>query len=95
MPKRIQRKRSKGWRMPPNTVSVTRPGRWGNPFKVTADVPAIEAVREYARWATGTREGRAIVVAARRELAGKDLACWCREGEPCHGDVLLKLVNEV
>ena len=32
MPKRIQRKREKGWRMPPNTVSVTRPGRWGNPY---------------------------------------------------------------
>lgn len=32
--KRIQRKRVKGWRMPPNTVSVTRPGKWGNPFKV-------------------------------------------------------------
>jgi hypothetical protein len=31
-PVRIQRKRVKGWRMPPNTVSVTRPGRWGNPF---------------------------------------------------------------
>ena len=32
MPERIQRKRTKGWRMPPNTVSVTRPGKWGNPF---------------------------------------------------------------
>ncbi len=32
MPRRIQRKRSKGWKMPPNTVSVTRPGKWGNPF---------------------------------------------------------------
>lgn len=31
-PVRIQRKRVKGWRMPPNTVSVTRPGKWGNPF---------------------------------------------------------------
>lgn len=31
-PKRIQRKRTKGWTMPPNTVSVTRPGKWGNPF---------------------------------------------------------------
>lgn len=28
------------------------------------------------------------------ELKGKDLACWCKEGEPCHGDVLLKLANE-
>lgn len=34
MPVRIQRKRTKGWKMPPNTVSVTRPGPWGNPYRV-------------------------------------------------------------
>jgi hypothetical protein len=33
-PNRIQRKRAKGWRMPENTVSVTRPGPLGNPFLV-------------------------------------------------------------
>ena len=33
-PIRIQRKRTKGWRMPENTVSVCRPGKWGNPFKI-------------------------------------------------------------
>ena len=32
MPSRIQRRRVKGWKMPPDTVSVTRPGRFGNPF---------------------------------------------------------------
>lgn len=26
-------------------------------------------------------------------LRGKDLACWCRVGSPCHADVLLELVN--
>ena len=31
-PVRIQRQRAKGWKMPPNTVSVTRPGKFGNPF---------------------------------------------------------------
>lgn len=31
-PVRIQRKRTKGWKMPENTVCVTRPGPWGNPF---------------------------------------------------------------
>ena len=31
-PKRIQRKRTKGWRMPSNAVSITRPGKFGNPF---------------------------------------------------------------
>ena len=30
------------------------------------------------------------------ELRGKDLACWCRPGEPdiCHGAVLLNAVNK-
>ena len=30
---RGQRKRTKGFKLPPNTVSVCRPGRFGNPFK--------------------------------------------------------------
>lgn len=29
MPKRIQRKRTKGWRMPPGAVYVGRPTKWG------------------------------------------------------------------
>lgn len=33
-PVRIQLQRTKGWRLPPNTVNVARPGRWGNPFSV-------------------------------------------------------------
>ena len=33
-PQRIQRKRTKGWRMPEGAVYVGRPTRWGNPFKV-------------------------------------------------------------
>lgn len=27
------------------------------------------------------------------ELRGKNLACWCKPGDPCHADVLLKLAN--
>lgn len=29
----------------------------------------------------------------RRELAGRNLMCWCPDGEPCHADVLLDLAN--
>jgi hypothetical protein len=32
MAKRIQRKRTAGWKLPENTVCVTRPSIWGNPF---------------------------------------------------------------
>jgi len=31
-PKRIQRRRTKGWRMPAHTKCVDRSARWGNPF---------------------------------------------------------------
>lgn len=34
MPERIQRKRTKGWRMPENTVYVGRGSKWGNPWRV-------------------------------------------------------------
>ena len=33
-PIRVQRKRTKGYRMPENTKSVTRPGKFGNPYKI-------------------------------------------------------------
>lgn len=46
-PKRIQLRRTKGWRKPEGAVSVARPTKWGNPFKVgtraaLARVPAID-----------------------------------------------------
>jgi len=28
-----------------------------------------------------------------RDLAGHDLACWCRLAQPCHTDVLLQLAS--
>lgn len=34
MPKRIQLRRSKGWRLPGGAVVVARPSRYGNPFRV-------------------------------------------------------------
>jgi hypothetical protein len=37
MPVRVQRKRTKGWKMPPNTVYVGRPSKWGNPFVAWKD----------------------------------------------------------
>ena len=31
-PRRIQRQRTKGWRMPEDAVYVGRPSQWGNPY---------------------------------------------------------------
>lgn len=30
----------------------------------------------------------------KRELRGKDLACWCKPGDQCHADALLWYANE-
>lgn len=46
-PKRIQRKRTKGWRMPDNTVYVGRPGCWGNPYVVTKQYDSIAGATIY------------------------------------------------
>lgn len=107
-PKRIQRKRTKGWRMPEGAVYVGRPGKWGNPFTVGgAWVERSEAVAMYRdlieRIASGTTEpwmqddrsvwNRYIKTYIRDELAGKDLACWCPLDQPCHADVLLEIAN--
>lgn len=104
MPVRIQRKRTKGWRMPPNTVYVGRPSRWGNPFQVVdlaAEYACDEAqarvlcVEAYRKWLSSEDAYLAMAdrVDAKNELRGKDLACWCKPGEPCHADVLLEIAN--
>lgn len=88
-PVRVQRRRSRGWRMPAGAVYVGRPGQWGNPFPVAEHGPTA-AVVLYRAWLL---EHPALLAAARAELAGRSLACWCPAGAPCHADVLLDLAN--
>lgn len=92
MPRRIQLRRIKGWRMPPNTIKVDRSSQWGNPFPVTKEHTAADAVRDFRAYV----EGRLIngVGYPLDALRGKNLACWCKIGEPCHADVLLELANK-
>src|SRR5688500_2971165 len=88
MPIRVQLSRKKGWKLPPNTVVVARPSKWGNPFKVGPDRTAAEAVAEYDRMLDGRLNLNWLLT-----LTGKNLACWCKLGEPCHADVLLRRAN--
>lgn len=39
-PTRIQRRRTKGWRLPENAVIVSRPSRFGNPFTIKDAIDA-------------------------------------------------------
>lgn len=99
MPKRIQRKRTKGWRMPENTVYVGRPSKFGNPFNVTEDRTHGETVAAFKIWITvdgchaNIPEKKAAILNSLDEIRGKNLACWCREDRPCHADILLEIAN--
>ena len=68
MPIRIQRRRTRGWKMPPNTVYVGRPTRWGNPFHVRPHMTAAKAVQAYARW---LKMRPSLAADACRELRGR------------------------
>lgn len=89
-PQRIQRKRTKGWRMPEGAVYVGRPTMWGNPFFVQF-FGAEKAVASFKEWATAQGD---YVRFARKQLRGHDLACWCPLNAPCHADVLLEIANQ-
>jgi hypothetical protein len=94
-PKRIQRKRTKGWRLPPNTICVSRPSKWGNPFRLQDGYTAQEAVDLFRAWLDeDIYINPENLIDLRSELGGKNLACWCQFGEPCHAVVLLKLAND-
>lgn len=137
MPERIQLRRTKGWRMPPNTVKVDRSTRWGNPFNFKGSdhcwialsfgcrgdaagrqEASVKAFREWVSDKSGRRViswelqpslksgDRSLPLGPKVEageapsrddirevLGGKNLACWCRPGQPCHADVLLEIAN--
>jgi Domain of unknown function (DUF4326) len=92
VPERIQLRRTKGWRKPPSAVVVSRPSRWGNPFRIAVDGDRATCVDAYRR---ALLAGELAVTAddVRRELAGRVLACWCPAGAACHADVLLDVAN--
>ncbi len=91
MPQRYQRSRRKGARLPPGVVIVTRPTKWGNPHPLS--LGREEAVRRYHDDLLAGHL-RVTVDDVKRELPGRDLACYCPRSEPCHADVLLAVANE-
>jgi hypothetical protein len=61
---------------------------WANPFSVKK-WGREEAIKRYEEMLRDKPE----LLARLPELEGKVLACWCAP-EPCHGDVLLRLMEE-
>lgn len=91
-PVRIQRSRQHK-QVSPNGLPVKycgRPTKWGNPYipYVAGNTPE-DCVRKF-------EQTMSIMLKqdAKKELKGINLSCWCKLGDPCHVDVLLKIANE-
>jgi hypothetical protein len=108
LPQRIQRRRTKGWRMPEGAVYVGRPTEWGNPW-VVGEPLGLEWTDHAV--GDGSRFFREVTITAELAVAlyriayspdadeiratfeGRDLACFCPLNQPCHADVLLDIAN--
>ena len=87
-----------GKNLPAGLVYVGRPAPYlrGSPFQNRHPLRACPTCRgghdRASSVAAFTRDLDAdpeLVAAVRRELAGRDVACWCPLDVPCHADVLL------
>ena len=89
-----------------DAVNVARPTPWGNPYRIGLVACGCRSAGECGH-NTFNRETAAEAVECfraiprsekrlaqiRMSLASKNLACWCKPGDPCHADVLLELAN--
>jgi len=71
-------------------VYIGRPTKFGNPFIIGRDGTRDSVIKQYEVW---LHSQPALMAAAKQELKGKSLVCWCAPHR-CHGDVLLRIANE-
>jgi hypothetical protein len=89
--------------MPPNTVYVGRPTKYGNPFYRHSDGYSMDNMLAKKMFEKQLRENGAFFAPGhiipttiediKNELVGKNLCCWCPLDQPCHADVLLEIAN--
>lgn len=74
-PVRIQRKRTKGWKMPEGAVYVGRPTVFGNPFKATDACCAFAAVATGGRGNVSRDRAHGAVALYVRWINGGEIEC--------------------
>ena len=78
------------------TQRGVKESKWANPFiccdweMAKAEWVVEDLVNCYEKYV----RKNAVLMNSLHELEGKQLGCWCKPGL-CHGDVLIKLYNEM
>lgn len=81
-------------------VYIGRPSKYGNPFsckekslakyKTTTRKESIEKHKDWLLNGDGQ-----YLLKDLQELKGKTLGCYCKKSQSCHGDIIVKLVNNL
>ena len=75
-------------KIPEDSIYIGRPSKWGNPYRGGIDGTRKEVIEMYENYVRNSN-----IINDLHELYGKDLVC-SSVPLPCHGDVLIKLINE-
>lgn len=96
---RVQINLYKG-KLPPDTIYVGRGlgprGRYGNPFKILrhgGSHTLEESLRLYRIWLADNLKDDPEFLKPLLEY--KQIGCWCKETDPCHGDIILEKLYEL
>ena len=74
-------------------VYIGRPSKWGNPFRIGQHGNRAQVIQKYTVWLWAPQQA-ALRAAARRELRGKKLGCFCVP-QFCHGHILSSVAHSV
>ena len=80
-------------KLPKNTKKVSRPSRWGNPFKLRehgGNYTLEQSLIKYEIWLKEQLENDIDFL---QPLVGFNLGCFCELNSPCHADILLKYLT--
>lgn len=70
-------------------VYIGRPSKFGNPFVIGQHGDRAQVIKRFEEWLLNQPR---LIEAAKQELRGKNLVCWCAP-LACHGDVLIRIAN--
>ena len=70
-------------------VYIGRGSKWGNPYVIGKNGNREEVIKQYEEWF----QGQTHLLDSLEELRDKTLGCFCKP-QSCHGDILIKYLNE-
>jgi len=87
--KRVKRENFRS-RVPEGALFIGRPSRYGNPFKVS-EYGRAEALSKYSDFLSALIADKPDFL---KPLVGSDVACYCNLEDECHGDIIIRFIQE-